>query len=114
MKNRLDHLRSELIKKREKIIQSLSSERGTLEVSSHGDLVDQSANYAERELLLGLTEHDLNMVKSIDAALKSIEEGSYGICEDCKKEIPEARLFALPTTTLCVQCQTERERSGNW
>lgn len=112
MNDRLQRMRAELNKKRDALLQNLSDDRVELEVSSHGDLVDQSSNYAEREMMLGMTEHDISAVRNIDAALKSIDAGTYGICDDCKEEIPEARLVALPTTTLCVGCQEKRERSG--
>ena len=45
----------------------------------------------------------------IDCALARVEDGSYGICEDCGQEIPPARLEALPSATLCVGCKAQRE-----
>ena len=114
MKKRLERLRAELLNKRSEITNTLSTERDTMEVSSHGDLVDQSANYAEREMLLGITEHDVTLLKEIDTALKGIDEGTYGICEECSSEIPEARLIALPTTTLCLNCQASHEKKSGW
>ena len=45
------------------------------------------------------------MLAEIDAALKRIEEGTYGICTNCGKEIPVDRLEALPWATLCIDCQ---------
>ena len=52
-------------------------------------------------------------------ALRRIRDGTYGICADCGKEIPPARLQVKPEATRCVVCQTEYERrsdagSGEW
>ncbi len=44
-------------------------------------------------------------LQQIDAALERIENGTYGICRVCGKEIEEARLRAVPTTTICVTCK---------
>lgn len=42
---------------------------------------------------------------SIESALEQIEQGSYGICTSCGRAIDEARLLAIPTTTLCIDCE---------
>jgi len=52
-------------------------------------------------------------------ALRRIRDGTYGICADCRKRIPAARLQAKPEATRCVACQTEYERrsaahAGGW
>ena len=57
-------------------------------------------------------------VEALDA-LRRIQEGTYGICADCGKRIPAARLQAKPEATRCVACQTEYERrsaacAGAW
>lgn len=46
----------------------------------------------------------------VERALKSIEEGTYGICRGCEEPIPEARLEAKPDASLCVDCASKRER----
>ncbi len=110
--NKWKEFREILLKQREELLKSISEDRSSIEVTSHGDLVDQSSNYAEREMLLGMTEHEMNKLRDIDAALGRIEKGTYGICEDTGQEIPEARLRALPTTTLTLDAQRARERAG--
>ena len=49
-----------------------------------------------------------DMLASIDEALQKIAEGTYGICEWCKKDIPKKRLEALPEATMCTQCRSQR------
>ena len=43
-------------------------------------------------------------------AIKRIEEGNYGICEDCLKPISEKRLQVAPAATLCIECKAEEEK----
>jgi YteA family regulatory protein len=52
-------------------------------------------------------EHEVTIIKKIDDALKSIEDGTYGTCKRCKKKIPEDRLEFLPYAEHCVKCQNE-------
>ena len=47
-------------------------------------------------------------VAQIDRALEKLDEGTYGVCDVCGTEIPEERLEAIPATSLCVQCSTDR------
>ena len=53
-----------------------------------------------------LTESLEARLETIEAALERLDRGSYGVCDDCKSDIPPKRLHALPFATLCVQCQS--------
>jgi DnaK suppressor protein len=46
----------------------------------------------------------------IERALRKIDEGTYGICEQCEEEIAPKRLEARPETTLCIRCKEDQER----
>jgi len=52
---------------------------------------------------------DENLLEKIDLALKRIEGGDYGNCENCREQIPEARLLAKPSVSLCVSCQEKKD-----
>jgi len=73
------------------------------------DTYDVASEERDREINYLLTDRDRGKVQSIDQALERIEEGTYGICENCEGEITNERLKAMPFTRLCVQCQSERE-----
>jgi DnaK suppressor protein len=109
---RLEDLKVKLFEEREQILVEMKSNHNVDEIVSHGDLVDQSNNYSERENLLGLAEHDRNRLLAIDEALAMIEKGTYGQCAMCGEEIPEPRLIAMPTAKYCVKCQSEAEIYG--
>jgi len=57
-----------------------------------------------------LTQRDRQKLRDIDVAFERLQAGTYGECEDCEEEIAPARLRALPTTTLCINCAAARER----
>ena len=56
--------------------------------------------------------HAAEELSQVVAALRRLEDGSYGSCEDCGEAIDERRLRALPATPFCTACQTIHERPG--
>ncbi len=64
---------------------------------------------SERELEFTLDARESAELDAIDAALKRIEDGSYGVCIDCGADIPAARLHAAPETPRCISCQDKLE-----
>jgi DnaK suppressor protein len=69
------------------------------------DVADQSVKDVSQEIEYRLSERESQAVADIDQALMRIEEGSYGVCVRCGKEIPERRLEALPTARYDAECQ---------
>src|ERR1700690_2627261 len=67
------------------------------------DMADVGTEAFEQELTLNLLGNEKSVLEQIEAALKRIEDGSYGRCEGCDKEIPKARLEAIPYAALCVK-----------
>lgn len=72
-------------------------------------MADQGSATFERELDLSLEANVREHLEHVRAALERIDAGSYGVCERCAAEIPEDRLRAIPTTSLCVRCKTADE-----
>ena len=64
-----------------------------------------------RDLELALDARDSDELDRVDAALRRIEDGSYGSCVDCGVEIPPARLQAAPDARRCIACQEKFETS---
>jgi DnaK suppressor protein len=58
------------------------------------------------EIAAAVVERRARILEQLDAALQDIEEGHYGICQDCGSKIAEARLRVMPFATRCVKCQT--------
>ncbi len=71
-----------------------------------GSFLEDAADQVERYSNLLPVEHDLELrLQSINEALKKIKKGKYGKCENCDKNIPEARLKIYPEAKLCKKCQ---------
>ncbi|MDZ4076256.1 MAG: TraR/DksA family transcriptional regulator [Hylemonella sp.] len=63
----------------------------------------------ERDLEFTLDARESAELDAVDAALKRIEAGTYGVCTDCGTDIPAARLHAAPETPRCIACQDKLE-----
>ena len=73
-------------------------------------MADVATDNYDREFSLGLASSERELLYVFDDALKRIDDGSYGFCEDCKKPISKIRLKTLPQASLCVKCQEKREK----
>jgi RNA polymerase-binding protein DksA len=73
-------------------------------------LGDMATEMFDRELEEGLEEGQRETLTEIDAALQRIEDGTYGICENCGKPIAPERLAAIPWTRLCIDDQRRVSR----
>ena len=63
-----------------------------------------SPDIYEWEMNLALRKRVLAKIASLENALKSLDEGDYGICDRCGEQIEPERLDILPDTTLCIRC----------
>lgn len=72
---------------------------------------DWAQTESERDLALAIDERETAELNAIDAALKRIEGGTYGMCTDCGVDIPTARLHANPTAMRCIACQDKSEHA---
>lgn len=75
-----------------------------------GDIYDQASSERDRELGLLLGDREREKIHSIDEALLRINEGDYGICDECDEDIPLGRLKAMPFTRHCVKCKSDLEK----
>jgi len=73
------------------------------------EYVDKASFDEDHNLRLRSRNRESNLIKINQTALRRIEEGEFGICEDCGEEIPFNRLRARPVTTKCIRCKTREE-----
>lgn len=81
----------------------------SLKEEVHGDLADIAFQAYEKQFLVQFSQKEKDKLEMLNNALKRIEDGSYGKCIDCKEEINEERLTAIPYTLRCVYCMTKYE-----
>jgi RNA polymerase-binding transcription factor len=87
---------------------TLSDEAGE-EAAYDNHLADTATETYDRELDYTLEENSEHVLAEIDAALKRIDDGTYGICTNRGEQIAVERLEARPWATLCIDCQRARE-----
>ncbi|MFI5294442.1 MAG: TraR/DksA family transcriptional regulator [Thermodesulfovibrionales bacterium] len=113
----LREIRRSLIIRREAIVKEAKDEIAKYISGENRQLVDTALDDGDWAVV-DISE-DINLrrlaahrkaLHDIDESIRKIEEGSYGICEECGEEIGEKRLKVLPTATLCVVCQGNKER----
>ena len=112
----VDKQKKKLIAERNEILDSLAGRNEQLtklvDTLESGDDVDIASDTIDRTLLNSLGEADQRRLTMIDRALDRIRQETYGRCLSCGKQIPEARLEALPYAVLCVECQAKEERKN--
>ena len=73
------------------------------------DVLDRAANIAERNFSNRLCNREKLLIRKIERSLQDIENGSYGLCENCEEDISVKRLKARPTAQYCIECKTQLE-----
>jgi len=74
------------------------------------DPTDRASLESDRNFELRIRDRERKLIIKIRQALERIEDGTFGLCENCEEEIGAERLRARPVTTLCIDCKTEQER----
>jgi DnaK suppressor protein len=111
-KKDLEEFRKKLLVRRSDIGHKLSEFRNESKDLENGiaqDLADKAESSYTKEFLLSLSDAEQEELFKIDAALKRVAKGDFGICQTCQKEISRKRLNALPWTPLCIECQEKAE-----
>ncbi|MFN2578479.1 MAG: TraR/DksA family transcriptional regulator [Pyrinomonadaceae bacterium] len=106
-----EHYKTLLLGELKKHAQQINDEQASALEITNDDLKnsDLALHDVIQELALKLSDNDSKMVADIDQALMRMEEGSYGKCVRCGREIDERRLEAVPTARYDAACQTEVE-----
>jgi RNA polymerase-binding transcription factor DksA len=75
-------------------------------------LADLGTDNFEQEISIGLLENEGMIREQVSDALRRIEAGTYGRCQQCHKEIAAERLDALPYTSVCIDCARAAQEEG--
>lgn len=104
-KKKLQNWKEQLLKGSEETIQFMR------EHEAEPDAIDAAANEMARANELRARDRERKLIKKIDAALRRIDEGTYGYCEETGDPIGLQRLEARPIATLCIEAQEQHERA---
>jgi DnaK suppressor protein len=104
-----------LLDLRERLLNQMSglAKESAEEMASYSlHMADSGTDNFDRDFALSLLSSDQDAIYEIEEALKRIEKGTYGVCELTGKQIPRARLDAIPWTRFTVEAQAQLERDG--
>lgn len=73
------------------------------------DPADRATSESDRAFTLRIRDRERRLIRKIQAAITRIDDGTYGICEECGDDISIARLKARPVTRLCINCKAKQE-----
>jgi len=85
--------------------------REGIAIEKSPDALDEVQHAAERELAIRNLDRESHLFRNVRAALRRINDGSFGICVHCEEEISMKRLQAVPWTAFCIKCQEKADRS---
>lgn len=105
-----------LIERRKQIVRKLADTEQTLKLLSESrppELSEEAQEEAFANSLHALSNQERKELFDIEHALRRIESGEYGLCENCGREIGVNRLKAMPAVRLCIACQEEVERAAS-
>lgn len=105
-KEMLTKMREEIQQKGENTIEDMTEDR-----EMYADPADRASAESDRAFILRLRDRDRKLIQKIEQALERIEEGSFGVCDDCGEDIAVPRLKARPVTTLCIKCKSRQEQA---
>ena len=111
-KEALSKLRDVLLLRRVALRKALDGDLSMLQTLSQegGDVMDAAMDTAQDEISSQLIEVESRELTQIEEALTRIKDGHYGDCEGCEKQIPLARLQAVPYATSCIECARKQEK----
>ena len=78
--------------------------------SASADIVDQASSYTEKNVEMKAINRQIKLISKIDGAIKKIENGIYGFCEETGEPIGIKRLIARPIAALCIAAQEKHEK----
>ena len=105
-RQKLENWKDEILRESRETLENLQEES-----QNHPDMADRASSESDRALELRTRDRQRKLISKIDAALKRIEDGTYGYCEETGEPISLKRLEARPIATLSLEAQERHERN---
>ena len=106
LRSRLESERKRLLDELEQLKTAVRPADERREGSPFGKREEEATESFELEKRLSLEKRIREQLAEVEHALKKFEDGTYGLCDNCRQPIDPARLEALPQATLCLRCKT--------
>ena len=104
-KKKLEEMSEAILTGADKTISEMTEQNET-----YPDPTDRASAESDRSFELRIRDRERKLLSKIKEAIERIDNGSYGICDDCGDDIAFERLEARPVTTFCIDCKTRQEQ----
>ncbi len=101
----------EVLEARQAELTGFIKNREGITIEKSPDALDEVQNAAERELAIRNLDRESNLLRNVRAALRRIDDGSFGVCVHCDEDISPKRIAAVPWTPYCIGCQEAADRA---
>ena len=105
-KKKLTEWKSDIIKSNNEALYNGSMDDNSVSA----DIVDQASSYTDKNVEMKAINRQIKLISKIDQALKKIQDGTYGFCEETGEPIGIKRLIARPVAALCIAAQEKHEK----
>ena len=105
-KKKLTEWKSDIIKSNNEALYNNSMDDNSVSA----DMVDQASSYTDKNVEMKAINRQIKLISKIDQALKKIQDGTYGFCEETGEPIGIKRLIARPVAALCIAAQEKHEK----
>ena len=110
----IQKMKEKLLREKEEILKQISGSSDDFEkfgtTRSGNDDVDVYLEDSDKKIMNTMLTQGSKQLELIEAALRRIEKGTYGLCLQCGKRIPQERLEAIPASVLCIECKRANEK----
>jgi DnaK suppressor protein len=109
-KNELNRFRA-VLTARVAEMERVTGQRDAIMVERSADHLDEIQAASQRALAVCNLDREFDQLRDARAALRRIQEGSFGTCQECDEDIHPKRLAAVPWAAFCIQCQEAVDRN---
>src|SRR5882724_717001 len=92
-------------------LERFTSQREGITIERSADQLEEIQAASQRALAVCNLDREYNQLRNVRAALRRIQEGNFGSCQECDEDIHPKRLAAVPWAALCIQCQEAVDRN---
>ena len=92
-------------------LEGFTRHRDGIAIERSADQLEEIQAASQRAVAISNLDREYNQLRNARSALRRIEEGSFGICQQCEETIHPKRLAAVPWTSFCIRCQEAADRN---
>jgi DnaK suppressor protein len=102
----------EILERKEAELAQILRNRDGIAIEKSADAMDEIQYASERDLAIRNVDRESTLLRDVKAAVRRMNDGSFGTCIECESPISPKRLAAVPWASRCIQCQDSADRDG--